>query len=115
MALWIVQLDSHSTLRSSSVRNGILGSVIISRRLLRNAKVKGETTPLAIAQRLIRGGFSVDRPSETPYLRPTLERVAQPVEHLTFNQRVLGSSPSALTKYFKDLRPAIMPSDHRFG
>jgi hypothetical protein len=26
------------------------------------------------------------------------ERVAQLVEHLTFNQEVLGSSPSALTK-----------------
>jgi hypothetical protein len=29
-------------------------------------------------------------------LRP--ERVAQPVEHVTFNHGVLGSSPSALTK-----------------
>ena len=27
------------------------------------------------------------------------ERVAQPVEHVTFNHGVLGSSPSALTKY----------------
>ena len=27
-----------------------------------------------------------------------LERVAQLVEHLTFNQRVPGSSPGALTK-----------------
>ena len=26
------------------------------------------------------------------------ERVAQPVEHLTFNQRVSGSNPDALTK-----------------
>jgi hypothetical protein len=26
------------------------------------------------------------------------ERVAQPVEHLTFNQEVMGSSPIALTK-----------------
>jgi hypothetical protein len=29
---------------------------------------------------------------------PVSERVAQLVEHLTFNQVVLGSSPSALTK-----------------
>jgi hypothetical protein len=31
------------------------------------------------------------------------ERVAQPVEHVTFNHGVLGSSPSALTKQIKDL------------
>ena len=31
------------------------------------------------------------------------ERVAQPVEHLTFNQRVPGSNPGALTKENKDL------------
>src|SRR6185312_12900947 len=30
------------------------------------------------------------------------ERVAQPVEHVTFNHGVLGSSPSALTKYGPD-------------
>ena len=29
------------------------------------------------------------------------ERVAQPVEHLTFNQRVSGSNPDALTKDLK--------------
>jgi hypothetical protein len=28
---------------------------------------------------------------------PNWERVAQPVEHLTFNQRVSGSNPDALT------------------
>jgi hypothetical protein len=32
------------------------------------------------------------------------ERVAQTVEHVTFNHGVLGSIPSALTKQFKDLR-----------
>jgi hypothetical protein len=31
------------------------------------------------------------------------ERVAQPVEHVTFNHGVLGSSPSALTKEIKHL------------
>jgi hypothetical protein len=31
------------------------------------------------------------------------ERVAQPVEHVTFNHGVLGSSPSALTNKVKDL------------
>jgi hypothetical protein len=32
-------------------------------------------------------------------LSPWSERVAQPVEHVTFNHGVLGSSPSALTNY----------------
>ena len=38
------------------------------------------------------------------------ERVAQPVEHLTFNQRVQGSSPCALTinNDPPDLSPASM-------
>ena len=31
------------------------------------------------------------------------ERVAQPVEHVTFNHGVLGSSPSALTNKIKYL------------
>jgi hypothetical protein len=31
------------------------------------------------------------------------EPVAQPVEHVTFNHGVLGSSPSGLTNKFKDL------------
>ena len=31
------------------------------------------------------------------------ERVAQPVEHVTFNHGVLGSSPSALTKKINGL------------
>ncbi len=38
------------------------------------------------------------------------ERVAQSVEHLTFNQGVLGSSPSALTnkiRYLKNLMVEI--------
>ena len=30
-----------------------------------------------------------------------IERVAQSVEHLTFNQRVMGSSPIALTNKIK--------------
>ena len=34
---------------------------------------------------------------------PQRERVAQSVEHLTFNQGVLGSSPSALTNKIKGL------------
>ncbi len=46
-------------------------------------------------------GFSIDPPPKSPYFGLTSrERVAQPVEHLTFNQRVLGSSPSALTTSF---------------
>jgi hypothetical protein len=55
-------------------------------------------------------GFSIDLSPESPYLGAHLwERVAQPVEHLTFNQRVLGSSPSALTIYPRDL-PFVQPS-----
>ncbi len=34
---------------------------------------------------------------------PASERVAQSVEHVTFNHGVLGSSPSALTKSIKHL------------
>ena len=34
---------------------------------------------------------------------PAGERVAQSVEHLTFNQRVVGSSPTALTNEIKGL------------
>src|SRR5882757_149541 len=33
------------------------------------------------------------------------ERVAQPVEHVTFNHGVLGSSPSALTKQTQQIQP----------
>ena len=46
---------------------------------------------------------AVDPPPPSPYLPSTSERVAQPVEHLTFNQEVLGSSPSALTNKFNAL------------
>ena len=41
--------------------------------------------------------------SRQPPTHPAQERVAQLVEHLTFNQVVLGSSPSALTNESKDL------------
>ena len=41
--------------------------------------------------------------SRQPPTHPAQERVAQLVEHLTFNQVVLGSSPSALTNKIKDL------------
>ena len=34
---------------------------------------------------------------------PPEEPVAQPVEHLTFNQRVSGSNPDGLTNILKDL------------
>ena len=37
-----------------------------------------------------------------PVSEPSWERVAQSVEHVTFNHGVLGSSPSALTKNFVD-------------
>src|SRR4051794_30857308 len=35
------------------------------------------------------------------------ERVAQPVEHVTFNHGVVGSSPTALTKQNQALNPTI--------
>ena len=35
------------------------------------------------------------------------ERVAQPVEHLTFNQRVSGSNPDALTKDLLNLHISV--------
>ena len=41
--------------------------------------------------------------SRQPPTHPAQERVAQLVEHLTFNQVVLGSSPSALTNNIKGL------------
>ncbi len=36
-----------------------------------------------------------------------LERVAQSVEHLTFNQRVMGSNPIALTKIFQGVSTLV--------
>ena len=36
------------------------------------------------------------RPPKRPFL--FLDSVAQSVEHLTFNQRVLGSNPSGITR-----------------
>jgi hypothetical protein len=45
----------------------------------------------------------VDLVARAAHMVASRERVAQPVEHLTFNQRVLGSSPSALTNLFKRL------------
>ncbi len=46
------------------------------------------------------GPLSIDASRRCRYfsLAPLEERVAQLVEHLTFNQRVMGSSPIALTK-----------------
>src|SRR5262249_59410402 len=48
-----------------------------------------------------------------PYGRAAREPVAQPVEHLTFNQGVPGSNPGGLTKQCKDseviLRLQIFP------
>src|SRR6184192_2992681 len=38
--------------------------------------------------------MAIDQSHQRPW-----ERVAQPVEHVTFNHGVLGSSPSALTKH----------------
>ncbi len=38
------------------------------------------------------------------------ERVAQPVEHVTFNHGVLGSSPSALTNQINHLADFHLPS-----
>ena len=46
----------------------------------------------------------------TAVLRTRWERVAQSVEHVTFNHGVEGSSPSALTSLFKQLS-ASQPSE----
>jgi hypothetical protein len=62
----------------------------------------GSTHSLAMSQR---AGLTAKTPPfsgnhPAPHVgrrRPLSERVAQSVEHLTFNQGVLGSSPSALT------------------
>jgi hypothetical protein len=51
---------------------------------------------------------AIDRPGTHHYTR-ALEPVAQVVEHLTFNQVVLGSSPSGLTK-IKDLASGMICS-----
>ena len=40
---------------------------------------------------------------------PQCGRIAQLVEQLTLNQRVLGSNPSASTKLLKDLGQSIHP------
>ena len=48
---------------------------------------------------------AIDRAPTRSYTRSS-EPVAQPVEHLTFNQGVLGSSPSGLTKQINWLAPA---------
>ena len=45
----------------------------------------------------------IDRPRHRPYT-PLGEPVAQMVEHLTFNQVVVGSSPTGLTIEIKRLR-----------
>ena len=58
---------------------------------------QGPTPPQSRCAKLVRQACAVDPPAPSPYLPSTSERVAQPVEHLTFNQEVLGSSPSALT------------------
>jgi hypothetical protein len=41
---------------------------------------------------------AIDPHTAGPYTAPSSERVAQMVEHVTFNHGVLGSIPSALTK-----------------
>ena len=52
-------------------------------------------------QRLIRrsgASRAIDPHPPAPYTAASSERVAQMVEHVTFNHGVLGSIPSALTK-----------------
>src|SRR3954451_4530835 len=114
-ALWMVQVESHSTLRSSSARKGRRGSCVMragSRGRGPATLGQGPTPPQSRCAKLVRQACAVDPPPPSPYLPSTSERVAQPVEHLTFNQEVLGSSPSALTKYpreHKDLQAASRP------
>ena len=89
-----------STLRSSSARKGRRGSCVMgpgSRGRGTATLGQGPTPPQSRCAKLVRQACAVDPPPPSPYLPSTSERVAQPVEHLTFNQEVLGSSPSALT------------------
>ncbi len=58
-----------------------------------------------LAKSLAEMPLFVDLPASAAHMVASWERVAQPVEHLTFNQRVLGSSPSALTIKIRQLRP----------
>src|SRR4051794_1764087 len=101
-ALWIVQVESHSTLRSSSARKGRRESCVMrpgSREVDRDpreARTHPQCRPL---ERAVRPPRLTPR-GVPPISAPPSERVAQPVEHLTFNQEVLGSSPSALTNEF---------------
>src|SRR3954466_3479264 len=108
-ALWMVQVESHSTLRSSSARKGRRGSCVMrpgSRGRGTATLGQGPTPPQSRCAKLVRQACAVDPPPPSPYLPSTSERVAQPVEHLTFNQEVLGSSPSALTNVFNSLASA---------
>src|SRR5215210_6455507 len=104
-ALWMVQVESHRTLRSSSARKGRRGSCVMrpGRGGVDRDPRQRPTPPQSRCAKLVTPASAVDPPPPSPYLPSTSERVAQPVEHLTFNQEVLGSSPSALTNEFNDL------------
>ena len=73
--------------------------------------VPGSSSPLVEQERQIGGTSSEFKPRNEPFGTPALltsphapptqrpsERVAQTVEHVTFNHGVEGSIPSALTK-----------------
>ena len=49
------------------------------------------------------GRRAIDPHPSPPYTAPRSERVAQVVEHVTFNHGVAGSSPAALTKKYLNL------------
>ena len=55
-------------------------------------------------------GHAIDQPGARLYTR-TYEPVAQVVEHLTFNQVVVGSSPTGLTKSNQRLKTISGHSD----
>src|SRR5829696_3190127 len=107
-ALWMVQVESHSTLRSSSARKGRRGSCVMrpGRGGVDRDPRQGPTPPQSRCAKLVTRACAVDPPRRSPYFPSTSERVAQPVEHLTFNQEVLGSSPSALTTFLRLVRTA---------
>ena len=58
--------------------------------------------------------FAIDRFRRRFYTRPC-EPVAQMVEHLTFNQVVLGSSPSGLTRIIRENSNMAARSCRRAG
>lgn len=57
-------------------------------------------------------GHAIDPHPPAPYTAALSERVAQMVEHVTFNHGVLGSIPSALTRNHLKINSLKIPSTY---